>query len=208
MGERRERERHEMRERIIEAALGLFTTEGYDKTTLRRIADDIEYTPGTIYAYFKDKDAILYAVHERGFVELGRRMTAVVVGAANPRDALERVGREYIKFALDNPQLYDLMFISTSTTRALGDDDEWPEGKRTYDLVKSMVRAAMAGGWITGTASDGDVEAMSFLLWSTVHGMASLRIRERCRVIPECDRDRIQDDALALVMARISTAKR
>jgi len=60
MGERRERERHEMRERIIEAALGLFTTEGYDKTTLRRIADDIEYTPGTIYAYFKDDITTLW----------------------------------------------------------------------------------------------------------------------------------------------------
>lgn len=203
MGDRRERERHEMRERIVEAALGLFTTEGYDNTTLRRIADDIEYTPGAIYSYFKDKDAILYAVHERGFVELGRRMTAVVVGATNPRDALERVGRAYIQFAVDNPQLYDLMFISQSTTRALGDDDEWPEGKRTYDLVKAMVRSAMDGGWIHGD----NVDAMAFLLWSTVHGMASLRIRERCRVIPECDRDRIQDDALALVMSRIATTK-
>ena len=203
MGDRRDRERHEMRERIIEAAARLFVIEGYDKTTLRRIADDIEYTPGAIYAYFKDKDAILYAVHERGFAELSRRMTQVIVGATNPRDALERIGREYIVFARDNPEMYDLMFISQSTTRAL-DSEEWPEGKRTYDLLRAMVGAALDGGWITG----GDVEAMSFLLWSTVHGMASLKIRDRCMVIPEACRERVHDDALTLLMSRVATAKR
>jgi AcrR family transcriptional regulator len=202
MGDRRERERHEMRERIIDAACRLFVTEGYDKTTLRRIAEDIEYTPGAIYAYFKDKDSILYAVHERGFVELGRRLTSVVIGAANPRDALERVGREYIAFARDNPEMYDLMFIAQATSRAM-DDDEWPEGKRTYALLQAMVKTALDGGWVTG----GTVESMSFLLWSTAHGMASLQIRERCRVIPEQDRARIQDDALSVLMARLSTGK-
>ena len=202
MGERRERERHEMRERIIDAARKLFVTEGYDKTTLRRIAEDIEYTPGAIYAYFKDKDSILYAVHERGFEELGRRLTGVVVGATDPRDALERVGREYIAFARDNPEMYDLMFIAQATSRAM-DEDEWPEGKRTYALLQAMVKVALDGGWIAG----GSVEAMSFLLWSTAHGMASLQIRERCKVIPLEDRARIQDDALAVLMARMSTGK-
>jgi AcrR family transcriptional regulator len=202
MSDRRERERHEMRERIIDAARRLFVTEGYDKTTLRRIAEDIEYTPGAIYAYFKDKDAILYAVHERGFEELGRRLAAVVVGAVDPRDALERVGREYIAFARDNPEMYDLMFIAQATSRAM-DDDEWPEGKRTYSLLQAMVKTALDGGWIAG----GTVEAMSFLLWSTAHGMASLQIRERCRVIPPEERASVQDDALAVLMARISTGK-
>jgi AcrR family transcriptional regulator len=202
MADRRERERHEMRERIIDAARRLFVTEGYDRTTLRRIAEDIEYTPGAIYAYFKDKDAILYAVHERGFEELGRRLASVVVGATNPREALERVGREYIAFARDNPEMYDLMFIAQATSRAM-DDDEWPEGKRTYGLLQAMVKTALDGGWITG----GTVDAISFLLWSTAHGMASLQIRERCRVIPQEERARVQDDALTVLMERISTGK-
>lgn len=202
MGDRRERERHEMRERIIDAARRLFVTEGYDRTTLRRIAEDIEYTPGAIYAYFKDKDAILYAVHERGFEDLGHRLTGAVVGAANPREALERVGREYIAFARDNPEMYDLMFIAQATSRAM-DDDEWPEGKRTYGLLQALVKTALDGGWIAG----GSVEAVSFLLWSTAHGMASLQIRERCRVIPLEDRARVQDDALTALMGRLSTEK-
>src|SRR5262245_740434 len=105
MADRRERERHEMRERIIEAARRLFVTEGYDRTTLRRIAEEIEYTPGAIYAYFKDKDAILYALHQQGFEQLGRRMAEAVAGAGNPLVALERIGREYLAFAVENPEM-------------------------------------------------------------------------------------------------------
>ena len=202
MGDRRERERHEMRERIIDAARRLFVAEGYERTTLRRIAEDIEYTPGTIYQYFKDKDAILYALHQHGFEELSRRMTEVVVGVAHPREALERIGRAYVRFAADNPELYDLMFIAQATSRAM-DDDAWPEGARSYDLLRGLVSAAIDGGWIV----PGDPEATAFLLWSTAHGMASLSIRDRCLVIPEACRDSVKDDALSILMALLSTGK-
>jgi len=202
MSDRRERERTEMRERIIEAARRLFVTEGYDRTTLRRIAEEIEYTPGAIYAYFKDKDAILYALHQQGFEELSRRMTQAVIGARDPREALDQIGRAYIKFARECPEMYDLMFIAQATSRAM-DDQEWPEGTRAYDLLKGVVKAAIDGGWIVA----GDVEATSFLLWSAAHGMASLQIRDRCMVIPEECRARVHGDAYELLLARLSTEK-
>src|SRR5262245_31840128 len=135
MSERRERERHEMRQRIIDAARRLFVTEGYERTTIRRIAEEIEYTPGAIYSYFKDKDAILYALHQYGFEQLGRKMSEAVVGAADPLEQLARIGRAYTAFARDNPEMYDLMFIAQATSRALDDPDAWPEGARAYDLL-------------------------------------------------------------------------
>jgi AcrR family transcriptional regulator len=202
MGERRERERHEMRASIIDAARRLFVTEGYDRTTLRRIAEEIEYTPGAIYAYFKDKDAILYALHQEGFLELGKRMAAAVVGAANPREALERIGRAYLEFARENPEMYDLMFIAQATSRAMC-EHEWPEGQRAYDMLKGVVQTALDGGWIVG----GEAGPMAFLLWSTAHGMASLAIRERCLVIAPEDRLQVQDDAYQILVGRIATDK-
>ncbi|MDP6042348.1 MAG: helix-turn-helix domain-containing protein, partial [Candidatus Latescibacteria bacterium] len=60
--ERREREREEMRENILNATMELFVEHGIEKTTIRRIADKIEYTPGNIYAYFKNKNEIIYAI--------------------------------------------------------------------------------------------------------------------------------------------------
>ncbi len=197
--ERRERERHEMRERIIDAARRLFVSEGYGHTTIRRIAEEIEYTPGAIYAYFKDKDAILYALHVQGFEELQRRMIGAVHGATDPLDQLGRIGRAYLEFARANPELYDLMFIAQSTSRGM-QEGTWPEGHRTYDVLRQIVQAGLDGGWLRGDSA----ETVSFLLWSAVHGMASLEIRDRCVVLAEACRDTVHEDAYALMLQMLA----
>ncbi len=197
--ERRDRDRQQMRDRITAAARRLFAEEGYARTTIRAIAEAIEYTPGAIYAYFKDKDAILYALHAQGFEELGRRMAIALVGAADPVDELRRIGRAYLAFAQDEPELYDLMFIAQATSRAMN-DDVWPEGHRTFDLLRSVVVRSLAGGWIEGT----DPDAVSFLLWSACHGMASLHIRDRCVVFAEPIRERVEAQAFDLLIERMA----
>ncbi len=65
--ERKEREKQEKRTLILEAATKMFLEDGFDKTSLRNIADKIEYSPATIYLYFKDKNELFYAIQEKGF---------------------------------------------------------------------------------------------------------------------------------------------
>ena len=72
--DRRERVRVATRERITEAAMRLFVEEGFENTSMRRIADAVGYTPGALYAYFEDKDEILYALLEAGFARLREAM--------------------------------------------------------------------------------------------------------------------------------------
>ena len=183
MGSRRDREREEMRQQIIDAARGLFVSEGYDHVTVRKIADAIEYTPGAIYSYFEDKDAIFYALHQQGFEELTRRMAAAMLDVAatsgTPLDQLRRIGEEYLRFAHDNPELYDLMFVAQSPMKLT--PEKWPEGTRTFDVLRGVVRAAVDGGYI----KPGDVESIAFLCWSACHGMVTLEFRGRCSVISE-----------------------
>ena len=61
--DRRDRDRQEMRKLIVETATQILVEEGIDQVSIRRIADRIEYSPGTIYLYFEDKDDILYEAH-------------------------------------------------------------------------------------------------------------------------------------------------
>jgi AcrR family transcriptional regulator len=68
--ERKERDRVEMRERIIDVAIEMFVQEGYEKTSIRNIAEKIEYSPATIYLYYKDKDELLYDVQAQAFEKL------------------------------------------------------------------------------------------------------------------------------------------
>ena len=73
-----------MRRKILDTATSLFVDEGYEEVSIRRIAEKIEYSPATIYLYFKDRNDILYCLHEGGFAELLRRQEKVIQ-IRNPR---------------------------------------------------------------------------------------------------------------------------
>ena len=60
--ERREREKESLRQDILDVAREMFATEGYESVSMRKIADKIEYSPTTIYLYFKDKNELFYAL--------------------------------------------------------------------------------------------------------------------------------------------------
>jgi AcrR family transcriptional regulator len=61
---RKERQKEELRGKILEAAKALFIERGFEETSIRNIAEKIEYSPTTIYLYFKDKDDIFYSLHQ------------------------------------------------------------------------------------------------------------------------------------------------
>ena len=188
-----------MRQQIVDAARRLFVTEGYDQVTVRKIADAIEYTPGAIYSYFEDKDAIFHALHSEGFSELMRRMAAATIEVAarsgTPIDQLRRIGEEYLAFARANPEMYDLMFVAQAPVRA--HPEIWPEGQRTFDVLRAVVRAAVDGGWLR----EGDPEAIAFTLWSACHGMVTLEFRGRCKVLEESCRAGIPGAAFEYLMS-------
>jgi AcrR family transcriptional regulator len=193
--DRRERERGEMRERILDAALKLFASESFESITMRKLADAIEYTPGALYSYFKDKDEILYALHQRGFQKL-YAVTSKVADIADPIDRLKRIGELYIQFAVDNPEYYDLMFIASKTGKEIAEQKEWPEGLRSYDMLRETVSEAIAQRRLQGT----DVEAIAFTYWAAVHGMVSLLIRQRCSMIPPEDVGTVMRNAFEFLM--------
>lgn len=177
--DRKERQKTEMRKAILSAALGLFSDEGYDNVTMRKIADEIEYSVGTIYLYFKDRDEIFFELHEMGFEEFYKRQFAV----QNVKDPLQRLtdhGLAYIQFAIDQPQYYDLMFISRIPAKTIKKQHEWISGNRTYDILKLNISQAKAAGYFKNI----DVEVAAFSLWSFVHGISSLFVRDRMMMVP------------------------
>src|SRR5690349_13484924 len=105
IAERREREKEALRTRIVEAARDIVSEEGLDALSMRAIAERIEYSPATIYLYFRDKDALLREVVEEGFHRLGEYMREeleVVRGADNPAEEYLAMGRGYVRFAIEN----------------------------------------------------------------------------------------------------------
>jgi len=177
--ERKEREKHEMREMILAAAKRLFIREGFESVTIRRIADEIEYSPATVYLYFKDKDTILCALQETGFRELSKRLE-MHSSIVHPVERLKASGKTYCDFALENREMYDLMFIMRAPMNALPSPEEWTVGRHSYELLQSTVQECVDGGYLHST----DAKLATFALWALMHGIVSIFIRERAPMIP------------------------
>lgn len=176
--ERRQREREEMQEVILQTALKLFISKGYENVTIRKIAQEIEYTPGAIYSYFEEKDQIFWALHQKGFELLWKRTTAALK-STNPKELLTCMGEEYIKFALDNPELYDLMFLTNAVADIIDEKKVWAQGDRTFDALVSLVNHCVVDGFI----EESDPTIIAYGLWSFVHGLVSLAIKKRAVIV-------------------------
>lgn len=176
--ERKEREKIEMREMILEAATAMFLEEGYEKSSIRNIAEKIEYSPATIYLYFKDKDELFHAIHDLGFQKMLKQMEKLKK-IESPLTRLRELGATYIDFALKNPEYYDLMFIMRAPMKAIKQMKEelacWAYGETTFEFLQKTVAECIEKKLIKST----DMHLVSMNMWSLVHGMVSLYIRDR-----------------------------
>lgn len=172
---RKHREKEEMRSLILDAARKIFLVKGYHLTSMRNIAEEIEYSPGTIYLYFKEKDEIFHALHEEGFRRLLAKMQPLE-HVADPFERLKAMGLVYLEFAKENIDFYDLMFIIQAPMDH-ENKEEWPMGHNTLEYLKNVINECQAKGYFKGK----NVEYLSFTIWSMVHGMAALFCRDRCK---------------------------
>ena len=105
---RRERQRLENREGILKAALTIAERESWSAVTIRKIADEIDYTSPIIYQHFDNKEAALQALIEQGFNDLETSMRRALMDN-DPETRLLALGRAYLHFARDHRRLYELM---------------------------------------------------------------------------------------------------
>ncbi|KAA9353617.1 TetR/AcrR family transcriptional regulator [Larkinella humicola] len=198
--ERKEREKEEMRKLILEAAQKLFLETGFEKVSIRNIADAIEYSPATIYLYFKDKNELLYAIHNIGFQKMVEEFQPAL-NLADPFDRLVEMGRRYFRFAFENPELFDLMFIMTAPMDSLAcrDDDKWDEGRTAFQLLITCVQDCIDAGVFKYQ----DAEVAALMIWSAVHGNTALFLRKRLEMFEESRRKQLMEDAFTLFIETI-----
>ncbi len=178
IADRRAREKESLRQKILDTARDLFVAHGYEGVTLRKIADAIEYAPGTIYSYFKDKGELMYALCLADWEDFEQSYPRGA-GSADPLAAIRAQGKGYIRFALAHPNQYRLMFMSPRPPemQALEADMSARRGdpaQDAYALLRKTVEAAIDGGLLREGARDADLVAQT--LWAGAHGMASLEI--------------------------------
>src|SRR5580704_12624705 len=202
--ERKLRQKKFLRQEILDAASELFVKEGYENVSMRRIADKIEYSPTTIYLYFKDKAELLEQVCFDTFSRLNVVLNKIMEQPADPIDRLKKGMLAYIRFGLENPHHYRATFMMPIP-------EGFDEGKYTrpdspgmqaFDFMRRCVYDCITAGKFR----EKDAELLSQTLWAGIHGITSLLITHRTR-FPWVEQSKLTDCVVDTLVAGVAVTR-
>ena len=157
----------DLRQALIDYALGQVRASGVGAFSVREAARAAGVSSGAAYRHFSEKDRLLAAVGLEGFSILAEQTARASAGSSGV-DRLRAIGRAYITFASDEPNLFRLMFsqickveVKVDEARALAVPSAW-----------TQLHEALAE--VTRTETSEVDEDLAALAWSTAHGAASL----------------------------------
>jgi AcrR family transcriptional regulator len=187
--ERRDRERQELRQAILMASRDIAAREGWQSVSIRKVAEQIEYSPPTIYEHFTSKEALLVELMREGFRLLMERVRAGSSSAAAPDARIMAVALAYWDFAWDYPELYQVMhglggvpFCFDAATEAAESAPNLPssgqvppEAKAVFQFTMDALKDLTDGG----EQDCEEREASVHILWATLHGLVALTMAGR-----------------------------
>jgi AcrR family transcriptional regulator len=159
----------DLREALIEQAITSVNAVGADHVSLRAVAAAVGVSPSAAYHHFADKDALMEAVRERGFVELDSFILAQVSNdtrQSNPIELLRHSANAYISYAVDHPHLFHVMFSGVQT-------------RRRPEYIESSILSTLAHLQSEYGFAETDSQLLESVLLASVHGIAALVIEGR-----------------------------
>jgi AcrR family transcriptional regulator len=175
--DRQLRDRAARRELITATARALAEREGWDAVTTRRLSTEIEYSQPVIYKHFSSMEDLVEAVALEGFGELAEALRAAR-RHASPEEAVGAVVSAYRTYATENPASYDAMFTRATRLRFGAEGVTAPQSA-AYDELRAAV---------VPIAGEQDVDTLTEVLWSALHGLTTLSRNDRLR--PGLDAER------------------
>ena len=173
----------DLRNALVSEGLKLLEQEGQPDFTLRDLARRVGVSAAALYAHFADKGALLAAIATAGFIQLKEALEVTLGGDSDPMDQFLHMGWAYVRFGIERPALYKLMFASEDLPAKCNAYPELEAAAETaFDLLTGMLERLQRRGLVRA----GDPEADGLSVWAHVHGLTSLIItgRVECAVEP------------------------
>jgi AcrR family transcriptional regulator len=167
----------DFRESMREVATRRFAALGYAGVTLRGLARELGCSPMTPYRYFRDKDEIFSMVRSGAYERFAdSQESAAAEPAASPLERLRTLGEVYVAFALEEPDLYRVMF-ELDQAEAAGDPELEKQERRAWQPLRDAVEAGVECGELAG-----DVDSLAHLFWGATHGLVALHLAGKLRL--------------------------
>ncbi|MFQ3288708.1 MAG: AcrR family transcriptional regulator [Alteromonadaceae bacterium] len=166
----------DLRTTLLEVAAIMLTESGIEEVSLRKLAARVGVSRSAPYHHFKDKNALLCGIAEKGFKQLYlMNKNSFDFEGRSTKEKFSRYIHQYVKFAKNNPELYELMF-----GRAI-----WKQENSTQELRDTaypcfQYQVEMTKEWqdlkLLNHSEEDNALRASQVLWGTVHGIAKLLI--------------------------------
>ena len=187
--QKRAKYREEFRREILDEARELFITEGYEKFSMRKLAEKIDYSPTTIYLYFRDKDALLLAICEEVAEQYFANLNHIRARHMDPLDTLRQVLLYFIEFGFNNPNQYRVFFFTRPNV--YGTPEEFMEkesmARNSYLIFREIVQDCIDAGKLQHL----DPELLTQVLAVAVHGLVVMTMYRKS--FPWADRNMLAD---------------
>ena len=193
--ERQSRERDTVRRKILNAARTLFLSDGYANVSMRKIADQIEYSPGAIYSYFQSKEDIFFALAEEG-LQFVRTHCSTASFANAPMERVREAFWRFYTFSKEQPEYFSLIFVDGAVPRISRDWERFNSMRDLRHEIELDIQQCIDEGQIPGAETPGTVFR---ILFTAVYGAAVFRLSHR--LAPGEDADALAHDLLDCTLA-------
>ena len=184
-----------LKQALLETALEHLRLHGPDKISLRALARDVGVSQTAPYRHFQDKTALLAALAAEGFRRLNKASGSATNSEDSAAKALQVSGKAYIHFALDNPELYRLMFGPM-----LSPDDDFPELEEAGGQAFGVIIGIVQRGIDSGEFVNKDPLLVANSTWAMVHGVSSLMLDRRFDCVEGGLSESVLDESLGVIM--------
>ncbi len=169
----------DLRRSILDHTRRLLVADGYDALSMRKIAASAGCSATSIYLHFDSKDALTHALISEGMDRLHRVLTGADDEHETPAGRLDALSRAYIRFGLDNPEYYEVMFQLRPERMARYPAEDYRRAHRNVDLFRDALADGVADGSL---AAPGPPDVAASVLWTALHGLVSLSLARRIDV--------------------------
>lgn len=184
----------DIRRTILDVTRRLLIEQGITQLSIRMIAREVGCSVGTIYFYFENKDVLIHALIEEGFDKLIEIQEQTEVFVADPLERLKTLCRNYITFAMGNPEYYEIMFMLKPERMARYPQEKYRRARRSLEVLATALEECTANGLMN--VAEPYLEA--HLIWSFMHGIVTLL--QVKRIDRRIEQDTIVDAAIGQIV--------
>ncbi|HIP29419.1 MAG TPA: TetR/AcrR family transcriptional regulator [Sulfurospirillum arcachonense] len=162
-----------LKDELLNIAFEFIHKNGVENLTLKILAEETGTSRSAIYRHFSSKDELIETIIEKGFEEFDNAVSPILKDIEKPlADRFYLSGKKYIEFAIENRNLYTLLFgkkYADIRERIIDIKDDDCSGFGTLKL-------AIEEGQKSGIVKNDDSYKQAIVIWSSLHGLASLII--------------------------------